>query len=399
MGRPTLEVADIFRAHSPAWREAQRGHLSLAQLKVMSAITQCRTAALGGHVLRCEGCGSDQIAYNSCRNRHCPKCQSAAAQRWLDARQADLLPVEYYHVVFTLPAPIADIAYQNKAALYGLLFDLAAEVLQTIAADHKHLGARIGATLVLHTWGSALTHHPHVHGIVPGGGISPDGKTWVACRPRFFLPVRVLSRLFRRRFLEELQQLHGGGKLQFFGEHVHLADSAAFKACLAPLRKTEWVVYAKRPFAGPSAVLAYLSRYTHRVAISNSRLLALDERGVTFRWKDYRAKGKTRYKAMTLSPEEFMRRFLLHVLPSGFHRIRHYGLLANGSRRLGLAAARQLLGVHTDATAAIAGEVAVNDETDSKPPTFVCRHCGRPMVIVLLLAPGPSIRAPPRAAA
>jgi len=399
VGRPALEVADIFRVHGPAWREAQRGHLSLGQLKVMSAIEQCRSAALGGHVLRCEGCGTDQIAYNSCRNRHCPKCQSGAAKRWLDARQADLLPVEYYHVVFTLPAPIADLAYQNKAVIYGLLFDVAAEVLQTIAADARHLGARIGATLVLHTWGSALTHHPHVHGIVPGGGLSPDGKQWVACRPGFFLPVRVLSRLFRRRFLEELQQLHQAGKLQFFGEHVELADAQAFKQWLAPMRQCEWVVYAKRPFAGPEAVLAYLSRYTHRVAISNSRLLALDERGVTFRWKDYRAKGKTRYKAMTLSPEGFMRRFLLHVLPSGLHRIRHYGLLANGSRRFSLAAARQLLGVHADATVAITGEAAANDEPESKPPTFVCRHCGRPMAIVQLLAPEPSIRAPPRAIA
>jgi hypothetical protein len=376
-GRPALEVADIFREHGPAWREAQRGHLSLAQLKVMSAITQCRTAALGGHVLRCEDCRADQIAYNSCRNRHCPKCQSTAAQRWLDARQADLLPVEYFHVVFTLPAPIADLAYQNKASMYGLLFDVAADVLQTIAADPKHLGARIGATLVLHTWGSALTHHPHVHGIVPGGGLSPDGKNWVACRPGFFLPVRVLSRLFRRRFLEALQQLHQTGKLRFFGEHTALADGQAFRQWLAPMRKCEWVVYAKRPFAGPSAVLAYLSRYTHRVAISNSRLLALDERGVTFRWKDYRAKGNTRHKAMTLSPEEFMRRFLLHVLPGGFHRIRHYGLLSNGGRRLGLATARQLLGVQISATAASAAEDAAPDQLDAKPPTFVCRHCGR----------------------
>ncbi len=394
-GRPALEVADIFREHGPAWREAQRGHLSLAQLKVMSAITQCRTAALGGHVLRCEGCSADQISYNSCRNRHCPKCQSTAAQRWLDARQADLLPVEYFHVVFTLPAPIADLAYQNKAAMYGLLFDVAAEVLQTIAADPKHLGARIGATLVLHTWGSALTHHPHVHGIVPGGGLSPDGKNWVACRPGFFLPVRVLSRLFRRRFLEALQQLHQAGKLRFFGEHTALADALAFRQWLAPMRKCEWVVYAKRPFAGPSAVLAYLSRYTHRVAISNSRLLALDERGVTFRWKDYRAKGNTRHKAMTLSPEEFMRRFLLHVLPGGFHRIRHYGLLSNGGRRLGLATARQLLGVRTSAAAASAAEDAAPDQADAKPPTFVCRHCGRAMAIVQLLARETSIRAPP----
>lgn len=394
-GRPALEVADIFREHGPAWREAQRGHLSLAQLKVMSAITQCRTAALGGHVLRCEGCSADQISYNSCRNRHCPKCQSTAAQRWLDARQADLLPVEYFHVVFTLPAPIADLAYQNKAAMYGLLFDVAAEVLQTIAADPKHLGARIGATLVLHTWGSALTHHPHVHGIVPGGGLSPDGKNWVACRPGFFLPVRVLSRLFRRRFLEALQQLHQAGKLRFFGEHTALADALAFRQWLAPMRKCKWVVYAKRPFAGPSAVLAYLSRYTHRVAISNSRLLALDERGVTFRWKDYRAKGNTRHKAMTLSPEEFMRRFLLHVLPGGFHRIRHYGLLSNGGRRLGLATARQLLGVRTSAAAASAAEDAAPDQADAKPPTFVCRHCGRAMAIVQLLARETSIRAPP----
>ncbi len=242
MGRPSLEVADIFREHGPAGREAQRGHLSLAQLKGMSAITQCRTAALGGHVLRCEGCGADQVSYNSCRNRHCPKCQSTAAQRWLDARQADLLPVEYYHVVFTLPAPIADIAYQNKAAIYGLLFDVAAEVLQTIAADRKHLGARIAATLVLHTCGSALTHHPHVHGIVPGGGIGPDDKSWVACRPGFFLPVRVLSRLFRRRFLEELQRLHAASQLKFFGEPAKLADADAFKAWLAPLRQCEWVV-------------------------------------------------------------------------------------------------------------------------------------------------------------
>jgi hypothetical protein len=396
VGRPALEVADIFREHGPAWREAQRGRLSLAQLKVMSAITQCRTAALGGHVLRCEGCSADQIAYNSCRNRHCPKCQSTAAQRWLDARQADLLPVEYYHVVFTLPAPIADLTYQNKAAMYGQLFDVAAEVLQTIAADPKHLGARIGATLVLHTWGSALTHHPHVHGIVPGGGLSPDGKQWVECRPGFFLPVRVLSRLFRRRFLEELQRLHETGKLQFFGEHTALADAQAFRQWLAPMRKCEWVVYAKRPFAGPSAVLAYLSRYTHRVAISNSRLLALDERGVTFRWKDYRAKGHTRYKTMTLSSEEFMRRFLLHVLPGGFHRIRHYGLLSNGSRRLGLATARQLLGVQINATPGSAAEEAAPDQPDAKPPTFVCRHCGRAMVIVQLLARESCIRAPPR---
>ena len=392
--RPALEVADIFRAHGSAWRDAQRGHLSLAQLKVMSAITQCRTAALGGHVLRCDGCGQDEVSYNSCRNRHCPKCQSRAAKRWLDARAADLLPVEYYHVVFTLPAPIADIAYQNKAALYGLLFDIAAQTLLRIAADPKHLGAHIGATLVLHTWGSALTHHPHVHGIVPGGGLAPDGKTWVACRPGFFLPVRVLSRLFRRRFLEELQRLHDGSKLRFFGEHAALAQAAAFKAWLAPLRRCEWVVYAKRPFAGPQAVLAYLSRYTHRVAISNSRLLAMDERGVTFHWKDYRAKdgvkGKTRHKAMTLSPQEFMRRFLLHVLPGGFHRIRHYGLLANSNRRDNLALARQLLQVIP-----LPPEAVADDGSDSPRPTFVCAHCGNAMVVLQVFLRDCSIRAPP----
>jgi Putative transposase/Transposase zinc-binding domain len=389
-GRPALEVADIFRVHGSAWRDAQRAHLSLAQLKVMSAITQCRTAALGGHVLRCDGCGVEQVSYNSCRNRHCPKCQSSAAKRWLDARQADLLPVEYYHVVFTLLAPIADVAYQNKAALYGLLFDIAAETLLRIAADPKHLGANIGATLVLHTWGSALTHHPHVHGIVPGGGLAPGGKRWIACRPGFFLPVRVLSRLFRRRFLEELQRLYEAGQLKFFGEHAALADAKAFAAWMAPMRHCEWVVYAKKPFAGPEAVLAYLSRYTHRVAISNSRLLAMDERGVTFRWKDYRAKGKTRYKAMTLAPDEFMRRFLLHVLPGGFHRIRHYGLLANGSRRTNLALARELLHVAPQGLDKSAGEAPTEPA-----PTFVCAHCGHAMVVLQIFARGCSIRAPP----
>jgi Putative transposase/Transposase zinc-binding domain len=392
VGRPALEVADIFRIHGPAWRQAQRAHLSLGQLKVMSAIEQCRSAALGGHVLRCEGCGTDQVAYNSCRNRHCPKCQSAAARRWLEAQQADLLSVAYYQVVFTLPAPIAAIAYQNKAVIYGLLFDVAAETLLTIAADPKHLGASIGATLVLHSWGSALTHHPHVHGIVPGGGIALDGKRWVACSPGFFLPVRVLSRLFRRRFLEELDAAHRSGKLQFFGEHAALADAGTFARWLAPLRQCEWVVYAKRPFAGPAAVLAYLSRYTHRVAISNSRLIALDERGVTFRWKDYRAQGRTRYKTMTLSAEEFMRRFLLHVLPVGFHRIRHYGLLANASRKASLALARELL--HQPSPSS-----AQDDSTEDQPgtalPTFVCPHCGHAMIILQTFTRGQTIRAPP----
>jgi hypothetical protein len=396
VGRPALEVADILRIHGPAWRQAQRAHLSLAQLKVMSAIEQCRSAALGGHVLRCEGCGTDQIAYNSCRNRHCPKCQASAARRWLDARQADLLPVEYYHVVFTLPAPIATIAYQNKAVIYGLLFDVAAETLLTIAADPKHLGASIGATLVLHTWGSALTHHPHVHGIVPGGGLSPDGERWIGCRPGFFLSVRVLSRLFRRRFLEELDLAHRAGQLQFFGEYAALSDARTFGRWLAPLRDCEWVVYAKRPFAGPSAVLAYLSRYTHRVAISNSRLLAIDEHSVTFRWTDYRAKGKTRYKPMTLSAEEFMRRFLLHVLPSGFHRIRHYGLLANGARKTNLALARELLELLNHAPAQHVQAAHADTGSGTAQPDFVCRHCGGPMLIIETFVRRHTIRAPPQ---
>jgi hypothetical protein len=363
----------------------------------MSAIEQCRSAALGGHVLRCEACEQVQIAYNSCRNRHCPKCQASAARRWLEARQADLLPVEYYHVVFTLPAPIAAIAYSNKAVIYDLLFAVAAETLRTIAADPKHLGAQVGVTLVLHTWGSALTHHPHVHGIVPGGGLATDGERWVRCRPGFFLPVRVLSRLFRRRFLEQLDQAHGVGRLQFFGEDAALANAQAFAQWLAPLRGCEWVVYAKRPFAGPAAVLTYLSRYTHRVAISNRRLLAFDERGVTFRWKDYRATGKTRYKAMTLAVDEFIRRFLLHVLPTGFHRIRHYGLLANASRREHLAQARELLQV----TPAVEAPSPPQTSTSIVPPTFICPHCGAAMRVVETFTRGQSIRAPPplRAAA
>jgi len=393
MVRPALEVADIFRTHGPAWRQAQQTHLSLGQLKVMSAIEQCRTSTLGGHVLHCSACEHDEIAYNSCRNRHCPKCQASAAKRWLEARQADLLPVDYYHLVFTLPAPISAIAYTNKSVIYGLLFEVAAETLRTIAADPKHLGARIGATLVLHTWGSALTHHPHVHGIVPGGGLSLDGERWVACKPGFFLSVRVLSRLFRRRFLEELSKAQAAGQLQFFGEHAHLADASAFADWLVPLKKCEWVVYAKRPFAGPSAVLAYLSRYTHRVAIANSRLIALDERGVTFRWKDYRAKGKTRHKTMTLTTDEFIRRFLLHVLPSGFHRIRHYGLLANCGRREQLAQVRKLLQVMPTDSELNGGDTDAVGQ--SAQPTFTCPDCGAAMIIVEILARKQPIRAPP----
>jgi hypothetical protein len=302
-----LEVADIFRRHGPAWRQANAGHVSLSQLKVMSAIERCRTAALGGHVSRCENdkCGYIQIAYNSCRDRHCPKCQGAAATEWLAEREAELLPVPYFHIVFSLPAQIADIAYQNKAVIYDILFKTSAETLMIIAADPKHLSARIGFLSVLHTWGSALTHHPHVHMIVPGGGISLDGERWIACRPGFFLPVRVLSRLFRRLVLEKLDAAHCAGQLQFFGKHATLTNPQAFAAYLTPLRNSEWVVYSKRPFGGPEEVLRYLARYTHRVAISNRRLVSLDDRrGVTFKWKDYRIEGPERYGVMTLDTHE-----------------------------------------------------------------------------------------------
>jgi hypothetical protein len=380
VSRPTVEVADILRRRGPAWRDAHAGHVSLGQLKVMSAIERCRTVALGGHVDRCESCAHLRISYNSCRNRHCPKCQAVAAKAWLAERQAELLPVPYFHVVFTLPATIADIAYQNKAIIYGLLFKAAAEALIIIAADPKHLGARIGVTAVLHTWGSALTHHPHVHIIVPGGGISPDGERWIACRPNFFLPVRVLSRLFRRLFLEKLTAAHDAGQLHFFGNHAGLAKPEAFKAYLAPLRRAEWVVYSKRPFGGPEAVLTYLSRYTHRVAISNSRLVAFDGERVTFKWKDYRAKGTVRYKVTTLDADEFIRRFLIHVLPDGFHRIRHYGLFANGNRADNIARARRLLGVPEPAPLYGEGDGAGRDEEDAEWKTCPC--CGGRMVVI-----------------
>jgi hypothetical protein len=391
-----LEVADIFRVHGPHWRRSRAGHLNLGQLKVMSAIEQCRSAALGGHVLQCQACDHVQIAYNSCRDRHCPKCQASAARRWLEARQADLLPVDYYHLVFTLPAPISDIAYYNKSVVYGILFKAAAETLRTIAADPRHLGARIGVTLVLHTWGSAMTHHPHVHGIVPGGGLSLDGERWVACRPGFFLPVRVLSQLFRRLFLEKLSDAYRADRLQFFGEHQRLAETKSFSDWLKPLRQCKWVVYAKRPFAGPAAVLAYLSRYTHRVAIANSRLMTLDEQGVTFKWKDYRAKGRCRYKTMTLATDEFMRRFLLHVLPSGFHRIRHYGLIANTARKDNLARARELL-MSEQSVPSTEAETTAADTADSahESATYVCPDCGAPMLIIDTFMRGQQPRAPP----
>ena len=394
MSRPFVEVADIFHRHGAGWRAAHAGHLSLGQLKVMSAIESCRTAALGGHVEACEDCGHSRIAYNSCRNRHCPRCQGVAAREWLAARAADLLPVGYFHVVFTLPVEVADIAYHNKAAIYDLLFRAASQTMLTIAADPKHLGARIGITAVLHTWGSAMTHHPHVHMIVPGGGIALDGERWVSCRPGFLLPVRVLSRLFRRLFLAKLTEAHAAGRLTFFGDHAGLGERRAFVEFLVPLRRKKWFVYAKPPFAGPEAVLAYLSRYTHRVAISNSRLIALDDTGVTFRYKDYRRSGDERYRAMTLDPDEFIRRFLLHVLPTGFHRIRHYGLLASAGCAANIARARVLL-------AAPQPEVGRSDDADAAaPPDWrpPCPCCGGRMIIIETFERGNDARAPPPAA-
>jgi hypothetical protein len=380
VSRPALEVADIFRGHGAAWRQANAGHVSLGQLKVMSAIESCRTAALGGHVARCEKCSHTLIAYNSCRNRHCPKCQGAAAKEWLAEREAELLPVPYYHVVFTLPAAIADIAFHNKAVIYGLLFKASAETLTTIAADPKHLGARIGVLSVLHTWGSALTHHPHVHMIVPGGGISLDGRNWVSCRPGFFLPVQVLSRLFRRLFLEKLVAAHRAGELQFFGNHAALTDARAFAAYLAPLRNSEWVVDSRRPFGGPKQVLRYLARYTHRVAISNRRLIALNEKAVTFKWKDYRIEGRERYKVMTLPINEFIRRFLIHVLPDGFHRIRHYGLFASTTRADRIARARELLAMPKPQSTQADTDTTKTDEPHVLPHPCPC--CGGRMIII-----------------
>ena len=395
MAPPALEVADIFRAHGPAWRRANAGHISLGQLKVMSAIERCRTAALGGHVVRCTNCAHEHVAYNSCRNRHCPKCQAAAID-WLAAREAELLPVPYCHVVFTVPAEIADIAYHNKAEVYGILFKVAAETLITIAADPKHLGARIGFTGVLHTWGSALTHHPHLHFIVPAGGVSLDGERWVSCRPSFFLPVRVLSKRFRWRFLEKLREAHDTGRLNFFNDLAHLAERDAFDAHLAPLLKRKWVVYARPPVAGPAAGLAYLARYTHRVAIANSRLVACEAGNVTFKYKDYRAAkangGRARHKTMTLPAHEFIRRFLIHVLPSGFHRIRHYGLFANGGRVRNIARARELLG-------AVAPQTEPAKDEDSEAAVFPqpCPCCGGRMIIVETFERGAQPRAPPTA--
>jgi hypothetical protein len=384
--RPPLEVADIFRAAGPSFRARHAGHLSLDQLKVMSAIETCRTAVLGGHVEACEDCGHRRIAYNSCRNRHCPRCQGAAARAWLATREADLLPVGYFHVVFTVPAEIAVIAFHNKARMYDLLFRAASQTMLTIAADPRHLGARIGITAVLHTWGSALPHHPHIHMVVPGGGITLDGERWVSSRPGFLLPVRVLAKLFRRLFMEGLLALHEAGRLRFFGEHAGLGERHAFLRHLAPLRKKRWVVYAKAPFAGPETVLAYLSRYTHRVAISNRRLVAFDGTGVTFRYKDYRRDGPDRQRTMMLAADEFLRRFLIPVLPKGFHRIRHYGLLASAGRKVNITRARELLAAPTPAAA---------EEPASLPGHPPCPCCGGRMVVVQIIQGLARSRGPP----
>jgi hypothetical protein len=369
-----LEVADIFRRHGEAYRLAHAGHMGRAERRVMSAIKLCRTAALGGHTEQCEECGTVRIAYNSCRNRHCPKCQGAAREAWLAARAAELLPVLYFHVVFTLPAAAAEIAFQNKEAVYAILFKTAAATLRTIAADPKHLGAELGFLAVLHTWGQNLHHHPHVHCVVPGGGLSLDGSRWIACRSGFFLPVRVLSKLFRRLFLKELQAAFDAGKLGFFGALARLGSPTAFACRLRALRGVDWVVYAKRPFGGPEQVLAYLGRYTHRVAISNSRLVSMENGLVTFRWKDYRHHGKS--KLMMLDADEFIRRFLLHTLPDGFHRIRHYGFLANGQRAEKLTLCRNLLAIGPDQPAP-AFDRNAQAAADARN---LCPHCGGAMV-------------------
>ena len=382
----------MLRRHGDAYRASNTGRLDRSQRRVMGAIEACRTAALGGHVARCGDCGHTAISYNSCRNRHCPKCQAGAAREWLEARAADLLPVEYFHVVFTLPAPVAAIAFQNKAVVYALLFEAAAATLKTIGADPKHLGAEIGATMVLHTWGQTLTHHPHVHCIVPGGGLAPDGRNWIACRPGFFLPVRVLSRLYRRLFLEKLGTAHRAGKLNFFNDLAPLADAKLFATAMAPLRRAEWIVFAKRPFAGPDQVLTYLSRYTHRIAISNRRLVGLDDTHVAFSWRDYAHGSKT--KVMRVHAHEFLRRFLLHVLPDGFQRIRHVGFLANGHRKAKLVTIRRALAVAVAPICADLGDeapAAVANEATTLP----CPCCGGPMIIIEFL-PGPCHRRSPR---
>jgi len=393
--RPSLEVADIFARFGDAYRQAHKGHLSLSQLKVMSAIQSCRTAILGGHVEGCTKCDHTKIAYNSCRNRHCLKCQGAAARDWLAKRQEDLLPIGYFHVVFTLPSEIGDIAWYNKTVIYDLLFKAASQTLMTIAADRGHLGARIGITAVLHTWGSALTHHPHIHMIVPGGGLSKDGKRWIGSRAKFLLPVRVLSKLFRRLFLTKLMALHSDGQLRFFGDQAPLADPKRFASFMASMRAKKWVVYAKAPFCGPDAVLAYLARYTHRVAISNKRLIAIKDQGITFAYKDYRRPSGNQQQTMTLTPDAFISRFLLHVLPKGFHRIRHYGFLSSGVRVKEILAIRHLLGVPERPPKE--ADNATTPDAPPKKPWLICPCCGGDMVIIDIFQCKAQPRAPPHA--
>jgi hypothetical protein len=383
--RPAIEIADVLRRHGQDYANDRAGHLGRVERRVMSAITLCRTAALGGHVEACDDCGATRIAYNSCRNRHCPKCQGLARAKWLANRQAELLPVPYFHVVFTLPAPVAEIAFQNKAIVYSILFKAAAEAMVTLASNPRRLGAKIGGVAVLHTWGQALTHHPHVHCVVPGGGLSSDGMRWIAGRPNFFLAVKPLSRLFRRLFLERLKAVFEAGTLRFFADLAHLADPAAFTAHLAAMRRVDWIVYAKRPFGGPAQVLAYLGRYTHRVAISNHRLVALDGEQVAFTWKDYRQSGAT--KIMRLKPGEFIRRFLLHTLPDGFHRIRHFGFFANGHRTAKLALCRSLL-MDGDVQSAPTPVAPASDHTNKQFITVVppCPDCGGEMRVIKRIA-------------
>jgi hypothetical protein len=393
--RPALEVADIFRHHGAAYRAAHGAHMGRVERRIMGAIEACRTAALGGHVEACGDCGHRRVAYNSCRNRHCPKCQGLTRAEWLADRQADLLEVPYFHVVFTLPAEVAAIAFQNKAAVYAMLFRAAAETLRTIAADPRHLGAEIGFIAILHTWGQTLTHHPHLHCVVPGGGLAPihsgEGRArWIACRPRFFLPVHVLSRLYRRLFLEHLQAAFDTGQLRFFGELAGLAEARAFVARLKALRKMNWVVYAKPPFGSPEQVLAYLGRYTHRVAIANSRLVAMDKTQVRLRWRDYRQHNKA--KVMTLDAHEFIRRFLLHGLPDGFHRIRHYGFLANGHRVAKLALIRGLLDQSPPEKIPRGGDYRQRLRDLMGIDLGRCPCCGGPMHIIDIL---PRPRSPP----
>jgi hypothetical protein len=376
-----LEVADVFRRFGPDFRDQHGASLSGARWHAMSAIERCRTAALGGHVERCGDCGHQRVAYNSCRNRNCPKCQGLARAQWLSDRQAELLDVPYFHVVFTVPDQIAAIAFQNQVLVYDILFRAVSETLRTIAADPDHLGAEIGVLAVLHTWGQNLLHHPHIHCLVPGGGTAPDGQSWIACRPGFFLPVRVLSRLFRGLFLHYLQKAFAAGKLNFFSAHRHLHEPAAFQRYLAPVYQAEWVVYAKRPFAGPAQVLDYVGRYTHRVAISNNRLVSMDNGEVRFRWKDYR--DGNRQKTMTLEAAEFIRRFLIHVLPDGFHRIRYYGFLGNCHRARKLAQCRELLRMAPAASADPPIDYRDRYETLTGMSLRQCPHCLTGTMVVI----------------